>query len=126
MIEEAAGAGVVFGPAILLGGAGGYLDMNFYKPLMICKIAHPITIVTDGCANLHRFLVEGTRPNLKKFNEYIEHSLMRVTALSPVIGYDNASKRIIRWTAISHSRKRRSSIAWSVRRNSIGSSIPPS
>jgi fumarate hydratase class II len=37
-------------------------------------------------------LVEGTKPNLKKINEYVEHSLMLVTALSPVIGYDKASK----------------------------------
>jgi fumarate hydratase class II len=36
--------------------------------------------------------VEGTKPNLKKINEYVERSLMLVTALSPVIGYDKASK----------------------------------
>src|ERR1700683_4344249 len=39
-----------------------------------------------------RFLIEGTKPNLKKINEYVERSLMLVTALSPVIGYDKASK----------------------------------
>ena len=38
------------------------------------------------------FLVEGTKPNMKKINEYVERSLMLVTALSPVIGYDRASK----------------------------------
>jgi fumarate hydratase class II len=37
-------------------------------------------------------LIEGTKPNLKKINEYVERSLMLVTALSPVIGYDKASK----------------------------------
>jgi fumarate hydratase, class II len=93
-----------------LGGAGGYLVMNVYKPLMIHKIARSITMVT-GCANLHKFLVEGTRPDLKKFKEYVERSLMLATALSPVIGYDKESKRIARWTTISRSRKWRSSLA---------------
>ena len=41
---------------------------------------------------LPKFLVEGTKPNLKKINEYVERSLMLVTALAPVIGYDKASK----------------------------------
>ena len=74
------------------GGAGGYLEMNVYKPLMIYNIAHSITILTDGCTNFRKFLVEGTRPNLKKIGEYVERSLMLVTALSPVIDYDKASK----------------------------------
>jgi fumarate hydratase class II len=74
------------------GGAGGYLEMNVYKPLIIFNVTHSITILADGCTNFRRFLVEGTRPNLKKINEYVERSLMLVTALSPVIGYDKASK----------------------------------
>jgi fumarate hydratase class II len=48
--------------------------------------------MSDGCLNFRKFLVEGTKPNLKKINEYVERSLMLVTALSPVIGYDKASK----------------------------------
>jgi len=48
--------------------------------------------MADGCTNFRRFLVEGTRPNLKRINEYVERSLMLVTALAPVIGYDKASK----------------------------------
>jgi fumarate hydratase, class II len=47
--------------------------------------------MTDSCTNFRKFLVEGTKPNLKKINEYVERSLMPVTALSPVIGYDRAS-----------------------------------
>jgi fumarate hydratase class II len=78
--------------AVGFGGAGGYLEMNVYKPLIIFNVAHSIAIMTDGCANFRKFLVEGTKPNLKKINEYVERSLMLVTALSPVIGYDNASK----------------------------------
>jgi len=78
--------------AVGFGGAGGYLEMNVYKPLIIFNVTHSITIMTDGCTNFRKFLVEGTKPNLKKINEYVERSLMLVTALSPVIGYDKASK----------------------------------
>jgi fumarate hydratase class II len=78
--------------AVGFGGAGGYLEMNVYKPLIIFNIAHSVTIITDGCTNFRKFLVEGTKPNLKKIKEYVDRSLMLVTALSPVIGYDKASK----------------------------------
>jgi len=78
--------------AVGFGGAGGYLEMNVYKPLIIFNITHSITILTDGCTNFRKFLVEGTKPNLKKIGEYVERSLMLVTALSPVIGYDKSSE----------------------------------
>jgi len=78
--------------AVGFGGAGGYLEMNVYKPLMIFNIAQSITLMTDGCSNFRRFLVEGTKPNLKRIDEFVERSLMLVTALSPVIGYDKAAK----------------------------------
>ncbi len=78
--------------AVGFGGAGGYLEMNVYKPLMIHNITQSVTIMTDGCVNFRKFLIEGVKPNLKKINEYVERSLMLVTALSPVIGYDKASK----------------------------------
>jgi fumarate hydratase class II len=78
--------------AVGFGGAGGYLEMNVYKPLIIFNVTHSITIMADGCANFRRFLVEGTTPNQKKIQESVNRSLMLVTALSPVIGYDKASK----------------------------------
>jgi fumarate hydratase, class II len=78
--------------AVGFGGAGGYLEMNVYKPLLIFNITHSITIMTDGCTNFNKFLVQGTKPNLKKIKEYVDRSLMLVTALAPVIGYDKASQ----------------------------------
>jgi fumarate hydratase, class II len=78
--------------AVGFGGAGGYLEMNVYKPLMIFNITESTTIIADGCVNFRKFLIEGAKPNLKKINEYVERSLMLVTALSPIIGYDKASK----------------------------------
>jgi fumarate hydratase, class II len=78
--------------AVGFGGASGYLEMNVYKPLMIHNITHSITIMSDGCTNFRKFLVEGILPNVKKIKEYVDRSLMLVTALAPVIGYDKASK----------------------------------
>jgi fumarate hydratase, class II len=78
--------------AVGFGGASGYLEMNVYKPLMIHNIIHSITIMTDGCTNFRKFMIEGTQPNLKQINAYVTRSLMLVTALAPVIGYDKASQ----------------------------------
>ncbi len=78
--------------AVGFGGAGGYLEMNVYKPLIIYNVAHSITLMSDGCVNFRKFLVEGTKPNLKQIKEYVDRSLMLVTALAPAIGYDKASQ----------------------------------
>jgi fumarate hydratase class II len=78
--------------AVGFAGAGGYLEMNVYKPLIIFNIMHSITIMADGCTNFRKYLIEGTEPNRKKIKEYVDRSLMLVTALAPVIGYDKASK----------------------------------
>jgi fumarate hydratase class II len=75
-----------------IGGASGYLEMTVYKPLIIFDITHSITIMTDSCTNFRKFLIEGTKPNLKKIKENVDRSLMLVTALAPVIGYDKSSK----------------------------------
>jgi fumarate hydratase class II len=78
--------------AVGFGGAGGDLEMNVYKPLMIFNLMQSIDILAGGCINFRKFLVEGTKPNRKKIKEYVERSLMHVTALSPVIGYDKAAQ----------------------------------
>jgi fumarate hydratase class II len=77
--------------AVGFGGAGGHLEMNVYKPLMIANIAQSITILAGGCDNFRSFLVDGAQPNRRKIAEYVERSLMLVTALVPVIGYDKAA-----------------------------------
>jgi fumarate hydratase, class II len=58
---------------------------------MIHNVAQSITILADGCDNFRKYLVEDTKPNLKKINDDLNRSLMLVTALTPVIGYDKAS-----------------------------------
>ena len=77
--------------AVGIGGASGYLEMNVYKPLMINAILQSVKILGDGCTNFARFLVDGMEPNEKRIREFLDQSLMLVTALSPVIGYDKAS-----------------------------------
>ncbi len=78
--------------AVGFSGAGGYLEMNVYKPVMIANITQSLILMADGCTNFRKYLVEGTEPNRKKIADYVERSLMLVTALSPVVGYDNAAK----------------------------------
>jgi fumarate hydratase class II len=78
--------------AAAIGGASGYLEMNVYKPLLIFNVAKSVRIMADGCENFRKFLVEGTEPNRKQIGYFVERSLMLVTALSPVIGYDEASR----------------------------------
>ena len=78
--------------AVGFAGASGYLEMNVYKTVIIHNVLHSLTILTDGCTNFRKYLVEGTKPNQKKIKEYVDNSLMLVTALTPVIGYDKAAK----------------------------------
>jgi fumarate hydratase class II len=78
--------------AVGFGGASGYLEMNVYKPLIINNIMQSIRILSDSMSNFRKFLVDGMEPNHKKIAEFVSRSLMLVTALSPVIGYDKASQ----------------------------------
>jgi fumarate hydratase, class II len=78
--------------AVGLGGAGGYLEMNVYKPLIIFNLMQSITLLTGGCRNFRRFLVEGAEPDRRKIAGDVDRSLMLVTALTPLIGYDKASE----------------------------------
>jgi fumarate hydratase class II len=78
--------------AVTIGGGSGYLEMNVYKPLIIFNLTKSIRLLTDGCRNFRTFLIEGTEPNRKQLAAFVERSLMLVTALSTVIGYDKASR----------------------------------
>ncbi len=78
--------------AVGIGGSAGYLEMNVYKPLIIFNIIQSIKIISESCVNFTKYLLEGMTPNHDKIDFYLKNSLMLVTALSPVIGYDKASK----------------------------------
>ena len=78
--------------AVSLGGASGYLEMNVYKPLIIHNVMGSLNLLADGCTNFAKFLVKDTEPNLRNIQSHLDRSLMLVTALTPVIGYDKASE----------------------------------
>ena len=78
--------------AVTMGGAGGQLEMNAYKPLMIHNVMASIRMLADSMTNFRKFLIDGTEPNRKQIEALVSRSLMLVTALSPVIGYDKASE----------------------------------
>jgi fumarate hydratase class II len=78
--------------AVGIGGAGGFLEMNVYKPLIIHNVMQSITLLADGMTNFRRFLVEGMQPDRRRIAEHLARSLMLVTALAPAIGYDRASE----------------------------------
>lgn len=78
--------------AVSFAGASGYLDMNVYKPMMVYNVLQSIKILSDSCNNFTDFMVKDMKPNVKRIEELVNQSLMLVTALSPKIGYDKASK----------------------------------
>ena len=78
--------------AVSMGGAGGYLEMNVYKPLMIHNVMSSIRMLSDSMANFRKYLVAGMEPNIRQIETFVGRSLMLVTALSPIIGYDKASE----------------------------------
>jgi fumarate hydratase class II len=78
--------------AVAFAGAGGHLEMNVYKPLLIFNVIQSIKILADGCHNFTAFLVQGLQADKEQLDAYLHRSLMLVTALTPVIGYDQAAR----------------------------------
>ena len=86
--------------AIAMGGAEGNFELNAFRPILISNYLHSALIMADMCDHFREFMVEGTKLNQAKLTENIERSVMMVTALSPVIGYDTAAE--ISYYAIDH------------------------
>jgi fumarate hydratase, class II len=77
---------------VAFAGSQGNFELNAMRPIIISNFLHSARILGDGCEKFRLYSVDGTQLNEKKIAEYLRNSLMLVTALSPVIGYDNASK----------------------------------
>jgi fumarate hydratase class II len=77
--------------AVAFAGSQGNFELNAMRPIIINNVLHSACILGDACDKLRRFSVEGTRLNRAHIDEMLGRSLMLVTALSPVIGYDKAS-----------------------------------
>lgn len=78
--------------SVTLAGSQGNFELNVYKPLIIHNVLQSSNLLADACRTFREHLVEGLKPNLETLAQNVEHSLMLVTALNPVIGYDNAAK----------------------------------
>ncbi len=77
--------------AVAFAGSQGNFELNAMRPIIINNVLHCIRILTDGCEMFRRHSVAGTRLNEKRIGQYVAQSVMLVTALSPLIGYDKAS-----------------------------------
>ena len=78
--------------AVAFAGSQGNFELNAMRPIIINNFLHSARILGDGCEKFRTYSVEGTKLNDKRIAEFVGNSLMLVTALSPVIGYDKASR----------------------------------
>ena len=76
---------------VAFAGSQGNFELNAMRPIIINNFLHSATILADGCEKFRTFSVEGTELDEKKIASYVGSSLMLVTALSPVIGYQKAA-----------------------------------
>ncbi len=77
--------------AVAFAGSQGNFELNAMRPIIIYNFLHSARLLGDACQNFRRFSVEETQLNRARIDEMLDRSLMLVTALSPVIGYDKAS-----------------------------------
>ena len=84
----------IFGNDAAIGFAGsqGNFELNVYNPVMIYNLLHSIFLMRDASLMFEKYCVEGLEANRPRIAEYLKNSLMLVTALSPVIGYDKCAK----------------------------------
>ncbi|MGD1013527.1 MAG: class II fumarate hydratase [Acidimicrobiales bacterium] len=84
----------VFGndAAIGIAGSRGNLELNVCKPVIIHNFCNSIDLLSDACDRFREFCVEGLEPDYEQINHHLNNSLMLVTALNPIIGYDKAAK----------------------------------
>ncbi|HET9311497.1 MAG TPA: class II fumarate hydratase [Actinomycetota bacterium] len=83
----------VFGndAVIKLAGAMGNFELNVFKPVMIRNFLYSTILLADVCRTFREFCVEGLQPDRERIRELVDRSLMLVTALAPIIGYDDAA-----------------------------------
>jgi len=86
--------------SVSMAGAEGNFELNAFRPVIISNFLHSALILADMCDHFREFLVEGAKLNEPRLKENIDRSVMMVTALAPVIGYDKAS--VISHYAIDH------------------------
>ncbi len=78
--------------AVTTAGSRGNLELNVCKPVIAYNVLQSIALLTDACRAFREFCVEGLQPDYEQIDQHLQNSLMLVTALNPIIGYDNAAK----------------------------------
>ena len=78
--------------AVSIAGSNGHFELNVYKPLIAKNVLHSIQLLADAIESFRLKCLEGIEVNEEKLKWNLENSLMLVTALNPVIGYDKAAK----------------------------------
>jgi len=78
--------------AVGFAGSQGNFELNVFKPVIIYNILHSIRLLSDACRSFTEHMVVGIQADRRRIADYVNNSLMLVTALSPRIGYDNAAK----------------------------------
>jgi fumarate hydratase class II len=78
--------------AVQMAGSEGNFELNAFRPIIISNYLHSARILADMCDHFREFMVEGAELNEAQLKANVERSVMMVTALSPIIGYDQASK----------------------------------
>ena len=78
--------------SITIGSSQGHFELNVFKPLIAYNLLQSIKLISDGCKSFEKNCVSGIKPNKKTIQKHLNNSLMLVTALAPVIGYDKASE----------------------------------
>jgi fumarate hydratase, class II len=78
--------------AVGIAGSRGNLELNVCKPVIGYNVMQSIALMTDACRGFREFCVEGLQPNLDQIQKHLSDSLMLVTALNPIIGYDKSAE----------------------------------
>jgi fumarate hydratase, class II len=78
--------------AVMTAGSRGNLELNVCKPVIAYNVMQSIALMTDSCRTFREFCVDGLKPDYEQIDRHLRNSLMLVTALNPIIGYDNAAK----------------------------------
>jgi fumarate hydratase class II len=77
--------------AVAIAGSRGNLELNVCKPVIIHNVLHSVLLLTDACRAFREFCVDGLEPDTTRIDQHLRNSLMLVTALNPIIGYDKAA-----------------------------------
>jgi fumarate hydratase class II len=78
--------------AVAIAGSRGNHELNVCKPVIIHNFLHSVLLLSEASTTFRVFAIEGLEADRKRIDEHLRNSLMLVTALNPLIGYDKAAE----------------------------------